>query len=73
MSITVSSKNQIVIPKSVRKVMGISGGDVLIVEDISSDHVVLKKAPSALDLIGIVPKVGSKPVKRTRKIRENWR
>ena len=73
MSITISSKNQIVIPKSVRTKMNIGGGDVLIVEKITKDHVVFKKAPRAQDLIGIVPRVDSNPVKRTRVIRETWR
>lgn len=73
MSITISSKNQIVIPKNVRTKMNISGGDILIVEKITKDHVILKKAPLAQDLIGIVSKVDSNPVKRTRTIRETWR
>ena len=53
--------------------MNISGGDILIVEKITKDHVILKKAPLAQDLIGIVSKVDSNPVKRTRTIRETWR
>lgn len=73
MSITVSSKNQIVIPKDVRKIMNVGGGDTLLVDKITKEYVVLKKAPAAKDLIGIVKKQKSDPVKRTRNLRESWR
>ncbi len=73
MSITVSSKNQIVIPKDVRKKMNIRSGDVLVIEKIAPDHVVIKKAPTAKDLIGSAAKIKSDPVKRVREIRDSWR
>lgn len=73
MSITISSKNQIVIPKDVRKIMNVSGGDALLIDKITKDYVVLKKAPAAKDLIGVVKKQKSDPVTRTRTIRESWR
>ena len=53
--------------------MHLSGGDTLIVNKISSSEVILRKAPSTYDLIGIVSKESSNPVKRVRGIRENWR
>ena len=73
MSITVSSKNQIVIPKDVRKKMGINGGDLLIVSTVTNNTFTLKKAPTAYDMIGLVKANGEDAVDRVRKNRQNWR
>lgn len=73
MSITISSKNQIVIPKAVRKKMGLVSGDLLVVGTVTKDGFTLKKAPLPHDLIGIISPKNDDPVERTRIIRENWR
>ena len=73
MSITVSSKNQIVIPKGVRKKMGINSGDLLVVSNVTKNTVTLKKAPSAYDMIGLADAKKDDVVARVRKNRQNWR
>ena len=70
--ITVSSKNQIVIPSLVRSRLGIVSGDKLIVAKITNTEVVIKKEPSYSDLIGTLPTQKKDPVNRIREIRENW-
>ena len=70
--ITVSSKNQIVIPSIVRSRLGIVSGDKLIVAKITNTEVVIKKEPSYSDLIGTLPTQKKDPVNRIREIRENW-
>lgn len=72
-TMTLSSKNQVVIPKEVRLKMRLKGGDELIVAKFTKDQVVLKKVPSFYDLIGTVPRLDEDPVKRIRKLREQWR
>jgi len=72
-SITLSSKNQIVIPRAVRSRLGLSSGDRLIIERISDTEVVLKKEPSYRDLIGTLAAQKEDPVKRIRHFRENWK
>lgn len=71
--ITISSKNQVVIPKLVRSKLRLSGGDQLIIARLTKDEVVLKKAPSYYDLLGIVKPGVVEPVARIRKLREDWR
>lgn len=72
-TITISSKNQVVIPKEVRTAMHLSGGDSLVVAEVTADHVVLKKQPSYHDLMGILEPGEGDPVLRIRKLRDNWR
>jgi len=72
-TITISSKNQIVIPSSVRFRLNIGSGDKLIVERISDKEVVFKKAPGFKDLIGTLPTRQQDPVKRIRDLRDNWK
>ena len=72
-TITISSKNQVVIPSAVRTRLNIGKGDRLIVERLTDTEVVLKKEPSYYDLIGIVPAQKKDPVKRIRELRDNWR
>lgn len=72
-TITLSTKNQIVIPSSVRSRLGIASGDKLIIDRVSDTEVVLKKEPSYYDLIGTIPNQGEDPVKRVRKFRDNWK
>lgn len=71
--ITISSKNQIVIPREMREELGISSGDKLVVERLENGEAVLKKAPSYHDLIGIAPALDDDPVERIRKVRDHWR
>lgn len=72
-TITLSSKNQIVIPSSVRTQLGIVGGDKLIIDRVTDTEVVLKKEPSYHDLIGTLPSQEEDPVDRIRKFRDNWK
>ena len=72
-TITISSKNQIVIPSEVRAVLGVASGDKLIVERLNSDEVVLKKEPTYHDLIGSLQTVQENPVKRIRTLRNDWK
>ena len=72
-TITVSSKNQIVIPSSVRAKLGVNSGDKLVIERVNGREVVLKKAPSFKDLIGTLPAQQKDPVKRIRDLRDNWK
>jgi AbrB family looped-hinge helix DNA binding protein len=72
-TITISSKNQVVIPSSVRTKMQVGSGDRLIVERVTDTEVVLKKAPGYFDLIGTVPTQEETPVARVRKLRDQWR
>jgi AbrB family looped-hinge helix DNA binding protein len=71
-SITISSKYQVVIPSSVRKRLGVSSGDKLIIEQVSDSEVVLRKEPSYHDLIGTLPTQEKNPVERIRTLRNNW-
>lgn len=71
--VTLSSKNQIVIPSAVRKSMGLKSGDRLIIERVNDKEIMLKKEPSYYDLIGIVPSQKKDPVERIRELRSNWR
>lgn len=43
------------------------------VEKVTKNHVILKKAPSYRDLIGSVKRVDTDPVQRIRTAREQWR
>ncbi len=72
-TLTISSKNQVVIPKEVRQRLNLKSGDRLIVQESTDDTVTLKKQPSLYDLMGTLkPGVGD-PVERIRAIREPWR
>jgi AbrB family looped-hinge helix DNA binding protein len=71
-SVTISSKNQIVIPSSVRTKLGVGSGDRLVVDRVTSTEVVLKKEPSYYDLIGTLPTQHQQPVERVRELRDNW-
>jgi len=70
---TVSSKNQIVVPSAVRRVMAVKSGDRLVVSRLTATEVVLKKEPSFHTYIGVVPKGPEDPVKRIRAVRDDWR
>ena len=70
--VTVSSKNQIVIPSIVRSKLGIVSGDKLIIAKITNTEVVIKKEPRYNDLIGTLSTQKRDPVNRIREIRENW-
>lgn len=72
-TITISTKNQIVVPKQVRGIMQLTGGDQLIVARVTKDEVVLRKAPSLYDFIGSLKSQNDDPVERIRKLRDDWR
>ena len=71
--LTLSSKNQVVIPKAVRSKMGIGSGDQLSIERITETEVVLKKEPSYYDFLGIAKPNKKDAVERVRELRDNWR
>lgn len=71
-SITISSKNQVVIPSSVREKLGLRSGDKLVVDRMTSTEVVLKKEPTYYDLIGTLPSLKKDPVERVRELRDDW-
>jgi AbrB family looped-hinge helix DNA binding protein len=71
-TITVSSKNQIVIPRAVRTRLGIGPADKLVVGRVTDKEVVLQKEPTYHELIGTLPTQKQDPVKRIRNLRDNW-
>lgn len=71
-TIKISSKNQVVIPSSVRVKLGVNSGDKLVIERVTDKEVVLKKEPSYSDLIGSLPTKQQDPVKRIREVRDSW-
>lgn len=72
-TITLSSKNQVVIPSAVRARLKLRSGDRLIVEQLTDTTVVLKKEPSYSDLIGTIPTQTKDPAKRISELRDSWR
>jgi AbrB family looped-hinge helix DNA binding protein len=71
--VKLSGKNQIVIPKSVRGKLHLAGGDELIVDKITKNSVVFKKAPSYHDLRGVIKPQKKDAVNRVRELRKNWK
>ena len=71
-TITISSKNQVVIPSSVRTRLKVRSGDKLVIERVTDKKVVLSKEPSYRDFIGTLPSQQQDPVKRVRDLRDNW-
>lgn len=71
-TMTLSRKNQVVIPSSVRLKLGLKSGDKIIVDRVTDTHLTLKKEPSYKDLIGTIPTKMDDPIKRIRKIRDSW-
>ena len=71
-SITVSSKNQIVIPSAVRSRLNIASGDRLVIKRLSDNEVAFKKEPRYQDLIGTLVAQQQDPVQRIRKLRDAW-
>ena len=71
--ITISSRNQIVIPSAVRAKLKIGSGDKLIVERVTDTEVILKKALSYYDFLGIAKLHKKDPVQRVREMRNTWR
>ncbi len=71
-TITLSSKNQVVIPSAVRAKLNIGSGDRLIVARMTDTEVVLKKAPTFHDLLGTVTPQPVDAVVRIRKLRDEW-
>jgi AbrB family looped-hinge helix DNA binding protein len=72
-TITISSKNQVVIPSAVRTRLKLRSGDRLVVDRMTDTEVVFKKEPSYHDFIGVVPTQKKDPVERIREMRDNWR
>lgn len=71
-TITISSKNQVVIPSAVRTRLKLHSGDKLVIERVTDKEVVLSKEPSYSDFIGTLPTQSQDPVKRVRYLRDNW-
>jgi AbrB family looped-hinge helix DNA binding protein len=72
-TITLSSKNQVVIPSSVRSKLGIRSGDRLVIKRVTDSEVTLKKEPSFRDLIGLLPHNDQDAVERVRELRKDWK
>lgn len=72
-TITLSSKNQVVIPRDVRLKLGLKGGDRLVIARLTDTEVVIKKEPSYADLAGTLPRGAIDPVARVRALRDEWR
>ena len=72
-TVTLSSKNQVVIPSAARAKLGIRSGDRLVIERVSDTEIVLKKEPTYRDLIGTLPRKEKDAVARIREIRDNWK
>lgn len=72
-TITLSSKNQVVIPRNVRLKLGLKGGDRLVIKKLTETEVVIKKEPSYADLAGTLPGGAIEPVARVRALRDEWR
>jgi AbrB family looped-hinge helix DNA binding protein len=72
-TITLSSKNQVVIPSAARAKLGIHSGDRLVIERVTASEIILKKEPTYRDLIGRLPRKDKDAVARIREIRDNWK
>jgi AbrB family looped-hinge helix DNA binding protein len=72
-TITLSSKNQVVIPSDVRTRLKLKSGDRLVVDRITDTEVVFKKEPSYYDFLGIAKPQKKDPVERVRDLRDSWR
>ena len=73
-TVTLSSKNKIVVPKAVRQQLGLKSGDKLVISKTSDNKITLAKEPTIEDFLGIVPPLNDiDPVDRIRELRDNWR
>lgn len=74
MRTTVSKKHQIVIPKAIRRKLGILPGEKMHVSAAKDGSLVVRrdKPTSYHDLIGTIPTQKEDPVARIRKIRDSW-
>jgi AbrB family looped-hinge helix DNA binding protein len=69
--VTISSKNQIVVPREARKALGLKAGDKLLVVPFGDDLIVLRKPKSyAKALLGLGR--GLYPADYLKKERESW-
>lgn len=75
MKTTVSTKYQIVIPKTVRRKLGILPGQKMQVQAAKDGSLVVRKEviTDYHDLLGAAKAQNIDAVKRVRKIRDNWR
>lgn len=75
MKTTVSKKHQIVIPKAIRRKLGITPGQKMNVSANSDGTLTVRrdKPFSYHDLLGTIPRQPEDPVKRIRKLRDEWR
>lgn len=75
MEVTLSSKNQIVVPKKARKALGLAPGDKIRVST-HKDSITLIKAPSVEqeldDILNMSKPVETNAVKRVRRARDEW-
>lgn len=72
-TLTISSKNQVVIPRNVRLKLGLKGGDRIVIKKLTATEVVIKKEPSYADIAGTLPANPIDPVARVRALRDEWR
>lgn len=75
MEVKLSSKNQIVVPKEVRKQLGLRPGDRLRIQP-GKDAATLTRAPSIEEkltaLMHMSPSTQTHAVRRIRKLRDEW-
>lgn len=76
-TLPISSKYQVVIPKSARKTMGINRTtQSLYIKQVTPDEIVLAKASDKtallLKLLNSTPPTNTEAVKRVRKLRDEW-
>lgn len=72
-TVKLSSKNQIVIPRTARQTMGITGGDTLVIKKVTATEVILQKQPSYAELLGTLPAQKADASQRVRSLRDNWK
>ena len=75
MEVKLSSKNQIVVPKEVRKQLGLRPGDRLLIRS-GKDTATITRAPSIEEkltmLMKMSPSTQTNAVRRIRKLRDEW-
>jgi len=75
MKTTVSKKHQIVIPKAIRRKLGILPGEKMQVSAAKNGTLIVRREQptSYHDLLGTIPPQPEDAVVRIRKLRDEWR
>jgi AbrB family looped-hinge helix DNA binding protein len=71
--VTLSSKNQIVVPSIARKLMNLKPGARLYIDEVSEDKITLVKCDPVDEFYGVLKGVTDEdPVEYIRKMRDEW-